>query len=179
MIWVFSSAIAPNTVIAFSEASNELGLRYGYGKTCKAQETIEFNSLLPRWGVFLTQPDNPVLNKLRLAFVVEGILGAATASNSGWDIGFTPLLKISYPWGRVLGYIEGGVGVIWENIDTPTYAHAFHFSPQIGAGVDIKIINNYALSLAYRYRHTSNAGLYAENPDVNSNFVMIGVAYYY
>ena len=78
-----------------------------------------------------------------------------------------------------MGYIEGGAGVIWENVDSPTYAHSFNFSPQIGAGVDIKIIGNYALSLAYRFRHTSNAGLYAENPGVNSNFFMIGVTYYY
>jgi hypothetical protein len=179
LIWVFSSAVTPNPAIAFSEASYELGLRYGYGKTSRAQETIEFNSLLPRWGVFLTQPDNPILGKLRLSFLLEGILGTARASNGGWDIGFTPLLKISYPWDRFLGYIEGGAGVIWENVDTPTYAHTFNFSPQIGAGVDIRIFGNYALSLAYRFRHTSNAGLYAENPGVDSNFFMIGVTYYY
>ena len=78
-----------------------------------------------------------------------------------------------------MGYIEGGTGVIWQNIDTPTYANSFNFSPQVGAGVDIKVIGNFALSLAYRFRHTSNAGLYAHNPDVNTNFVMIGVSYYY
>ncbi len=119
MIWVFSSAIQPGTAAAFTEdTSYEVGLRYGYGKTCRAHETIHFNSIMPRWGIFLTQPDNSILGKLRLSFLVEGIFGTAQASNSGWDFGFTPLLKISYPWGRVLGYIEGGAGVIWENIDS-------------------------------------------------------------
>ena len=42
--------------------------------------------------------------------------------------------------GRVLGYIEGGAGVIWENIDSISYSHCFNFSPQVGAGVDIKIV---------------------------------------
>jgi hypothetical protein len=165
---------------AFTEDSRfELGLRYGYGQTCKAHETLHFNSVMPRWGIFLTQPDNPYLGKLRLSFLLEGIIGAVNDGNGGWDIGVTPLLKISYPIHRVLAYIEGGAGVIWENINTVSYAHCFNFSPQLGAGLDIKLYKNYALSLAYRFRHTSNAGLYAENPGVNANFFLVGLAYYF
>jgi hypothetical protein len=170
----------PIPAAAFTEGANyEFGLRYGYGVTCKAHEQLHFNSFLPRWGVFLTRPDNSLLGKLRLSLLVEGIVGAINDGNNGWDLGFTPLLKISYPWGPILGYIEGGAGIIWENIDSPSYAHAFNFSPQVGAGIDLKIYRSLALSLAYRYRHTSNAGLYAENPGVNTNFFMIGLTYYY
>jgi hypothetical protein len=170
----------PNPAMAFTEESNyELGLRYSHGQTCKSHERLYFNSVLPRWGVFLTQPDNPYLGKLRVSVLVEGLIGAIQDGNLGWDFGFTPLVKISYPWGPVLGYIEGGAGIIWENIDSRAYSHCFNFSPQVGAGLDIKIYRNYALSLAYRFRHTSNAGLYAENPGVNSNLFMIGVTYYY
>jgi hypothetical protein len=165
---------------AFTEASSyELGLRVGYGQTCRARETLRFYNVLPRWGVFLTRSDNPYLGKLRFSFLLEGITGAIQDGNLGWDIGFTPLVKISYPWGPVLAYIEGGAGVIWENSHSPSYAHAFNFSPQAGAGLDIKITGNYALSLAYRFRHTSNAGLYLHNPGVNSNFFTLGVTYYY
>ena len=172
--------LQPNSAAAFTEESKyELGLRYGHGRTCKAHEKLYFNTVLPRWGIFLTKPDNPVLGKLRFSFLVEGLIGAVQDGNSGWDIGFTPLLKISYPIGPILGYIEGGAGMIWENIDSTSYAHSFNFSPQVGAGLDIKIYKNYALSLAYRFRHTSNAGLYKENPGVNTNFFMIGLAYYY
>jgi lipid A 3-O-deacylase len=172
--------LQPNSAAAFTEESTyELGLRYGHGRTCKAHEKLYFNTVLPRWGIFLTKSDNPVLGKLRFSFLVEGLVGAVQDGNSGWDIGFTPLLKISYPIGPVLGYIEGGAGMIWENIDSISYSHSFNFSPQVGAGIDIKIYKNYALSLAYRFRHTSNAGLYKENPGVNTNFFMIGLAYYY
>ncbi len=164
---------------AFTKSRYELGLRYGYGQTCKAFETLHFNTFLPRWGFFLTQANNPILGRLRPSIILEGVLGSITDHNRGWDIGITPLLKLSYPMGRVLAYIEGGAGIIWENIDSPTYAHAFNFSPQIGVGVDINVWGGYALSLAYRFRHTSNAGLYAENPGVNTNFFMIGLAYYY
>lgn len=180
LTWAFCLAVQPGTAVAFTEqAGYELGLRYGYGQTCTAAETIHFSSFLPRWGVFLTQPDNPVLGKLRLSLILEGIFGTLSASHTGWDIGLTPLLKISYPWGRILGYIEGGAGFIFENIQSPTYASSFNFSPQLGAGVDIRVVGNFALSLAYRFRHTSNAGLYIPNPAVNSHFLMVGVAYYY
>jgi len=178
--WILVLLMQPTMAAGFTENANfELGLRYGYGQTCKAHETLHFNSVMPRWGVFLTQPDNPVLGKLRFSFLVEGLVGAINDGNSGWDIGFTPLLKISYPINRVLAYIDGGAGIIWENIDSSSYAHSFNFSPQIGAGLDIKIYKNFALSAAYRFRHTSNAGIYAENPGVDSNFFMVGVAYYY
>lgn len=177
--WLLSSA-APAPALAFTEASRfELGLRYGYGQTCKARETLHFNTFFPRWGFFLTDANNPILGSTRLSLVLEGVLGGISDHNSGWDIGVTPLLKLSHPFGRVLGYIEGGAGLIWENIDSPTFAHGFNFSPQIGVGFDINLFGGYALSLAYRFRHTSNAGLYAENPGVNSNFFIIGITYYY
>ncbi len=174
------TGFASRPALAFTEAAHaEFGLRYGYGQTIQAHETLHFNSFFPRWGIFLTKANNPVLGRLRLSLVLEGIIGSITDHNRGWDIGITPLLKVSYPFGRILGYIEGGAGLIWENIDSPTYAHSFNFSPQIGVGFDINLFGGYALTLGYRFRHTSNAGLYRENPGVNSNFFLIGLAYYY
>lgn len=170
----------PPQAYAFTEGAHyELGLRYGYGQTCTARETLTFNSFYPRWGVFLTDSNNAILGKWRLSLVLEGVVGSISDHNRGWEIGVTPLLKLSYPFGRVLGYLEGGAGLVWEDIDSPTYAHRFNFSPQVGVGFDIKLFGGYALSLAYRFRHTSNAGLYKENPGVNSNFFLIGVMYYY
>ena len=169
----------PPAAAGFSAARSELGLRYGFGQTSTAHETLYFNTFFPRWGVFLTDANNPVLGRLRLSLLLEGLVGSITDHNRGWDFGLTPLLKLSYPFGRILGYVEGGAGLIWENIDSPTYAHTFNFSPQIGVGFDIRLLGGYALSLGYRFRHTSNAGLYKENPGVNSNFFLIGLAYYY
>lgn len=174
------TGFACRPALAFTAgAKAEFGLRYGYGQTIQAHETLHFNSFFPRWGIFLTKANNPVLGRLRLSLVLEGILGSITDHNRGWEIGMTPLLKLSYPFGRILGYLEGGAGLIWENIDSPTYAHTFNFSPQIGVGFDINLFGGYALTLGYRFRHTSNAGLYRENPGVNSNFFLIGLAYYY
>lgn len=165
---------------AFTKTNYEAGLRFSYGRSCSGAETLNFYSWLPRIGVFLTGPHNPVLGRLRLSLILEGLIGAISDHNSGWDVGLTPLLKLSYPFSsRILGYLEGGAGIIWENIDSPSYSHTFNFSPQIGAGLDIRLIGNLALNLAYRFRHTSNAGIYKENPGVNSNHFMIGIGYYF
>lgn len=103
------TGFACRPALAFTAgAKAEFGLRYGYGQTIQAHETLHFNSFFPRWGIFLTKANNPVLGRLRLSLVLEGILGSITDHNRGWEIGMTPLLKLSYPFGRILGYLEGG-----------------------------------------------------------------------
>jgi opacity protein-like surface antigen len=95
-------------------------------------------------------------------------------------VGFTPLVKFScllFP--SVMAYIEGGAGIISESIDSPALAHAFNFTPQVGGGFDIALTPQWALSVAYRFRHSSNAGIYDENPSFNVNFVQGGLTYYY
>jgi opacity protein-like surface antigen len=49
----------------------------------------------------------------------------------------------------------------------------------VGAGFDIALTPQVALSVAYRFRHSSNAGIYKENPAFNVNFFQGGLAYYY
>ena len=69
--------------------------------------------------------------------------------------------------------------MITESIDSPALAHAFNFTPQAGGGVDIALNPQLALQVAYRFRHSSNAGIYKENPAFNVNFFQAGLNYYY
>ncbi len=161
-----------------SKFNQEVGLRFAYGKNTK-KATVQLYSLLPRWGIFLMPPGKQ-WGPFGASFVVEGIVSIASAESTGFELGFTPLLKLScllFP--SVLFYIEGGAGLITESIDSPALAHAFNFTPQVGAGFDIALTSQVALSVAYRFRHSSNAGLYAENPAFNVNFFQCGLNYYY
>ncbi len=99
---------------------------------------------------------------------------------TGFEVGFTPMMKFSclvFP--SVLAYIEGGAGLISESINSTAIAHAFNFTPQVGAGFDIALTSQMALSVAYRFRHSSNAGIYNENHAFNVNFFQTGLNYYY
>ncbi len=161
-----------------SKFNQEVGLRFAYGKNTKTA-SVHLYSLLPRWGIFLIPPGQK-LGPCGISFVTEGIISIAGAEETGFEVGITPLLKFSclvFP--SVLAYIEGGAGVISESINSPALAHAFNFTPQVGAGVDIALTPQVALSVAYRFRHSSNAGLYDENPAFNVNFFQGGLNYYY
>jgi opacity protein-like surface antigen len=161
-----------------SKFHQEVGLRFGYGKNTKTA-SVHLYSLLPHWGLFLIPPGKK-LGPFGISFVVEGIISIADAEETGFEVGVTPLFKLScllFP--SVLAYIEGGAGLISESIDSPALAHAFNFTPQVGAGFDIALTPQMALSVAYRFRHSSNAGLYNENPAFNVNFFQCGLNYYY
>ena len=161
-----------------SKFDQEVGLRFAYGKNTHGA-SVNIYSLLPRWGMFLKAPGKE-WGPFGASFVVEGIASIAGADEVGFELGFTPMVKFScllFP--SVLAYIEGGAGLITESIDSPAIAHAFNFTPQAGAGFDIALTPQVALSVAYRFRHSSNAGIYKENPAFNVNFFQAGLNYYY
>jgi opacity protein-like surface antigen len=161
-----------------SKFNQEVGLRFGYGKNTTTA-SVHLYSLLPRWGIFLMPPGKK-WGPFGASFVVEGIVSIASADEVGFEVGFTPMMKFSclvFP--SVLAYIEGGAGLISESINSNAIAHAFNFTPQVGAGFDIALTSQMALSVAYRFRHSSNAGIYKENPAFNVNFFQAGLNYYY
>ncbi|MGD0970191.1 MAG: acyloxyacyl hydrolase [Desulfobaccales bacterium] len=158
--------------------NQEMGLDFAYGKN-DHHASVRLFSLLPHWGIFLVRPGQR-LGPFGLSFVVEGILSVADAEQTGFEVGITPMLKASYllcP--RVMLYGIGGAGVISESINSPAIAHAFNFTPQIGGGVDIALTSQMAFEVAYRFRHSSNAGIYPQNQAFNVNFFQAGLNYYY
>ena len=156
----------------------EVGIRFGYGKNTKTA-SVHLYSLLPRWGIFLVPPGK-CWGPFGVSFVAEGIISIAGADQTGFEVGITPLFKFSWlVFPSVIAFVEGGAGVISESIDSPALAHSFNFTPQVGAGFDIAMTSQLALSVAYRFRHSSNAGIYKENPAFNVNFVQCGLNYYY
>jgi opacity protein-like surface antigen len=163
----------------FAQFNRECGLRFAYGKSTRKAD-VKLYSLLPRWGIFLVRPGHSYLAGIGLSFVIEGTVSIADAEDTGWELGLAPLLKLSLPLGdKVLFFIEGGAGIIWENFDSPAVAHTFNFTPQVGGGVDIALTRKLALSLAYRFRHASNAGLFDKNSAFNVNLFQIGLLYYH
>jgi opacity protein-like surface antigen len=177
VLWALSGS-AWGAEFDLDKLNQEVGLRFAYGKNTHGAN-VQLYSLLPRWGIFFLKPGKQ-LGPFGASFVVEGVVSVADAEQTGFELGFTPMLKLScliFP--GILAYVEGGAGMITESIDSPALAHAFNFTPQAGGGLDFAITQQMALSVAYRFRHSSNAGIYKENPAFNVNFFQAGVAYYY
>jgi hypothetical protein len=156
------------------------GLRLAYGYSCKSP-SVDFYSLLPRWGIFLVHPHTSNLpGKLGISFELEGIFSLAEACNTGWELGITPLMKFTLPVTRGLHlFLEGGAGVITQQFNNPRVPHAFNFTPQVGAGLDIAVASRWGVTVAYRFRHSSNAGIEEPNPGLNANFFHAGITYFY
>jgi lipid A 3-O-deacylase len=161
-----------------TKLDHELGLRFSYAKSTRTA-SVNIYSLLPRWGFSFVRPGQS-LGPCGISFVVEGILSVAGAEDTGFEVGVTPLFKfyaLLFP--SVMVFVEGGAGLISEGINSPAIAHSFNFTPQAGAGVDIALTQQTAFTVAYRFRHSSNAGIYKENPAFNVNMFQAGVSYYY
>jgi hypothetical protein len=157
-----------------------LGLRLGYGFSTNGP-SVHLYSLMPRWGIILINPHSSNLpGKLGISFELEGIISIAEAEDTGWELGITPLLKFTLPvTGFLHPFIEGGVGIITQQFNTPRVPHSFNFTPQVGIGVDIAVTSSWAVTVAYRYRHSSNAGIVQPNPGLNMNIFQAGLTYFY
>jgi hypothetical protein len=163
-----------------ADCRHDLGLRLGYGFSSKSP-AVHLYSFLPRWGIILINTHASTLpGKLGISFEVEGILSIAEAQDTGWELGVTPLIKFTLPVTRGLHpFLEGGVGIITQQFNDPRVPHSFNFTPQVGVGLDIAVASRWGVTVAYRFRHSSNAGLVQPNPGLNSNFFQAGITYFY
>ena len=184
--WIITIALlgvlAANPVLAadfdYAQFNRECGLRLAYGKSTRKAD-VKLYTFLPRYGFFLVRPGQ-CFGGIGVSLVIEGTFSIVDAEDTGSEFGLTPLLKLSLPLGRkVLLFAEGGSGPILENFNSPAVASTFNFCSQVGGGIDIALTSKMALSLAYRFRHSSNAGLYDENSSFNVNLFQIGLLYYH
>lgn len=163
----------------FAKFHHELGCRLAYGKNAKDAD-VRIYGVMPRFGWVLLKPGNPCWAGFGVSLVLEAIFTVADAEKTGGEVGLTPLVKISYPLARrALLFVEGGAGVIGEFFDSPAVPHSFNFTPQVGAGVELALKPQLALTAAYRFRHSSNASLYAENPAFDVHLFQAGITYYF
>lgn len=179
LIALLSATPGRSAEFALKECRYTMGLRLAYGHHL-GSPAAHLTTFLPRWGVFIITPRGSVVQGLGLSFEIEGIVSVVDAEDTGWELGLTPLLKLTLPLSKGLHlFLEGGVGIIGENFRHPKVPHAFNFASQVGAGLEVALGPRLGLSLAYRFRHSSNAGLYRENPPFNVQFFQTGLVYYY
>jgi len=162
----------------YAQFNRECGLRLAYGKSTR-KANVKLFTFLPRYGFFLVRPGQS-FGGIGVSVVLEGTISIVNAEDTGSEFGLTPLLKLSLPLGsKVLLFAEGGIGPILENFNSPAVASTFNFASQVGGGLDIALTSKLALSLAYRFRHSSNAGLYDETSSFNVNLFQVGLLYYH
>ena len=99
------------------------------------------------------------------------------------EINFNPLLL---DWrydtgGSFVPYFEAGEGVLWTTLRYISLGGKFQFASHVGTGVHLFWQPDLAVSLGYRFRHISNAGLQGSgdeddlNHGLNQHFLILGI----
>jgi opacity protein-like surface antigen len=91
-----------------------------------------------------------------------------------------PVLTYSFDLGFPLyPYIEGALGMLYNDMRGYNLGGHFFFTEQVGAGVTYMLNPNLAITMGGRFRHISNASLFDQNVGLNSFLWMGGVSYFF
>lgn len=161
-----------------------LGIRSGYSSSSRKLDMVPVQIHI---GYTLFKGKWWILPGGALEIAAEPFVSAITrVTNPGRRSGsveagvMLPVLTYSFDLGyRIHPYVEGGVGALYHDIKGYGLGGGFSFAETVGAGVSYLLDKNLMLTVGYRFRHMSNAGIYEDNKALNSNIVMAGFSYFF
>jgi lipid A 3-O-deacylase len=180
------SADAATTGAAPSDSERRTGLRevgfrvaYGYS----TRQDVQVIPLYAHAGWWLPGfIDDPLARwNLALEYFLEGWIGGTTGGpQDAIEFGINPIgFKISYDAGQaVVPYFTGGIGVMYTGLGGLRLGGPFEFNETAGAGFELFPREDWAITLGFRYRHISNAGISDDNLGLDTLFGQIGLSYY-
>jgi len=156
------------------------GLRIAYGAGYR--DNLQFVSLLPRVSFFLPALiDKPLAeHHIQVGFVIEPIGSYITNHTDTLELGVNPIFfSLRYDYGqRLVPFVEGGEGLLYTDLRGEHLGTRFQFSSQAGLGLHWFIDGTTALTVSYRLRHISNAGISRVNTGLNTDFFTFGLTYF-
>ncbi len=111
--------------------------------------------------------------------IIEPFISYVSAPDNNAEIGNNFLLKIGFvpdTW-KFQPYFKGGVGLVYITQHTIEQGSQFNFNEYTGLGMHYFFKKNLALTIEYRYRHLSNAGIEKPNSGINTSYGICGVSY--
>ncbi len=156
----------------------EWGLLSGYGPS--SRDGIFLVPLFARAAWLLPDVVDEPLHEydLNLKWVVEAwVAGVFDAPGDAFEGGVAPIvLKLDYDYGqRFVPYGIGGVGAMYTGLQGQELGGPFEFASFVGVGLHTFLTDRLALTLSWRIRHISNAGIKEPNRGLNTNFFLIGL----
>jgi hypothetical protein len=168
-------AAKPGTSPAKQLSRWSVGILGGYGPSTGTSDT--YNVVTGRFFVgyrFFTEPEGQFSVTLRVE-----LLGAGYSdTESGGEVGLIPGLRFKFWSGTVSPYFEFGIGPVNNTVDTPNFAPGINFRSYAGAGVDVAVVQDVALTLGVRINHVSNGGIEKRNQGISFFEGVIGLVFY-
>jgi hypothetical protein len=124
----------------------------------------------------------PRLEKHRgsLSCFLETQFNPVTNPDANLEVGFSPGIQYRYPvTEKLAAYLLLSAGPHYISIVTSRQNNGFLFSDTIGGGFYYSLSGNSSITLGWRWRHLSNAGLKMPNGGINTNFITLGYAVFF
>ena len=175
-------ALAPSPGSAEERSGlQELAVSTGYGFSDRSD--IQVVPLYARFAwLFPDVIDEPLASaNLNLKWFLEPWIAGVTASKqNAIEFGITPIgLKLEYDAGQqVVPFLIAGTGVMYTGLGGYQLSGPFEFASFGGAGINLFLTQELALSFSWRWRHISNAGIEDPNRGLDTQFVLIGLESY-
>jgi len=114
-----------------------------------------------------------------LQFQIEPFLTSIARPRSNVEAGIGFALKIGLlpQTSKIQPYLKGGVGFDYMSLHTWEQSTQFNFIEYGGGGIHYFFQKNLALTLEWRRRHLSNAGMRKPNHGINTDFALAGLTY--
>ncbi len=121
-----------------------------------------------------------IKSKGKINFVVEPFLNTVIRPAANIEAGTNFLFRYVFPLSKkVQPFIKGGVGVGYMSQHLEKQSTQYNFLPQAGMGCLFFLKERLALSIEYRFRHLSNAGLKQPNGGVNVGMGLVGISWFF
>ena len=164
--------------IASRHGIQQWGVKLGYGWSKQHQTGV-----IPVYGQagwsFWDVIDRPLLRwHIDLQYIIEGwMAGVHNPDTSAFEIGLNPIsLRVSYDRGQqFVPFAQGGIGVMYTSLQGIRAGGPFQFDELFGMGLEMFCNRHFALTVEYRYRHMSNAGISTDNRGLDTQFVLFGI----
>lgn len=141
--------------------SFDLGLRFGF----------DLKPFVKKFGLDLP-------GMLELSY--EPFMGSVIESGVNFEMGLPILFRYSYPLTQKFYlYAEAGSGPYYYTLQAYEQSTQFNFISQGGAGVTYFLREDLGISVGYRRRHVSNAGIENPNGGIDGDEIVLGASLYF
>jgi hypothetical protein len=161
-------------LVRLAPTADSIAFRLLHGQS--TADSVEYFSFGPR-ATFDVLGFLPELAGQRIRLAVELLGSTIDHRGTKHELALNPLL---FDWrydrgGRVAPFIELGEGALWTTVRYLSLGGKFQFASHAGFGVHAFLASDVAVTLGYRFRHISNAGLDEPNHGLNTHFFILGL----
>jgi hypothetical protein len=161
-------------LLRLAPAADSIGFRLLHGQS--TADSVEYFSFGPR-ATFDVLGFLPELAGQRIRLAVELLGSTIDHRGTKHELALNPLL---FEWrhdrgGAIVPFVEVGEGALWTTVRYLSLGGKFQFASHGGFGMHAFLASDVAITLGYRFRHISNAGLDEPNHGLNTHFFIVGL----